>query len=121
MSLPHRATGLSWRKPPLGTIIESSPPYLSATWELGSLPGVLAQPEVGVLQSEPLVLSLSQEMPLPLPETPSPPPLPVAWISASINSVWSPSLAFSSRRRRVDGACRMRGLHVKPVPLSPSL
>ncbi|CAO2645303.1 hypothetical protein LEMLEM_LOCUS27417 [Lemmus lemmus] len=62
-----------------------------------------------------------EEMPLPLPMPRSPPPLPVALISASINSAWSPSLAFSSRRRRVDGACRMRGLHVKPVPLSPCI
>lgn len=121
MSLTHRAMGLCWRKPPLGTIIESSPTCLLTTWELMSLPGVLAQVEVGVLQPEPLVFSLSQEMSLPLPVPPPPPPLPVAWISASINSAWSPSLAFSSCRRRVDGACRMRGLHVKPVPLSPCL
>ena len=43
----------------LETVTESSPTYLLTTWELVSPPGVLAQPEVGVLQPEPLVLSVS--------------------------------------------------------------
>lgn len=64
--------------------------YLLTTQELGSLPGVLAQPGVGFLQPEHLALSLSQEM-AQLPQTLPPlPPLLAAWISASINSAWSP-------------------------------
>lgn len=60
------------------------------TQELVSLSGVLAQPEVGVLQPEPLVFSLSQEIALLPPPGPPLPPLPVAQISESINSAWSP-------------------------------
>lgn len=72
--------------------MKSPPTYLLTTQELGSLPGVSAQPEVEFLQLEHLVFCLSQEPPLlPLmPPAPPPLPLPAALISEGINSAWSP-------------------------------